>query len=143
MNRRKFAALSTSALAASRLPAFAQTPAVHPVGYAVIGLGTISDIFMRACATSRGAKVTALVTGHPKEKGTKYAAQYGIPASSIYTYETFDEIHHNKNVDAVYIGLPNSMHCDYTQRAARAGKHVLCEKPMAISSAECRVPHHD
>ncbi len=63
---------------------------------------------------------------------------YGIPESSIYTYETFDKIRSNPAVDAVYIGLPNSMHCEYTVRAAAAGKHVLCEKPMAISSAECR-----
>jgi predicted dehydrogenase len=63
---------------------------------------------------------------------------YGIPKSSIYTYETFDKIRDNPDVDAIYIGLPNSMHSEYTVRGAQAGKHVLCEKPMAISSAECR-----
>ena len=134
MNRRDFTRLSALALAATRLPA-QQT---WPVGYAAIGLGTISDIFMRACAQSQTSKITALVTGHPDTKGIKYAAQYGIPESSIYTYETFDRIRENKAVDAVYVGLPNSMHCEYTVRAAKAGKHVLCEKPMAISSAECR-----
>jgi predicted dehydrogenase len=72
------------------------------------------------------------------EKGRKYAAMYGIPESSIYIYEQFDRLRENKAVDAVYIGLPNSMHCEYTVRAAEAGKHVLCEKPMAISSDECR-----
>lgn len=138
MNRREFAIRSSIALAARSLPGLGQIPAARPVGYAAIGLGTISDIFIRACANSSTAKVTALVTGHPKDKGVKYAAQYGIPESSIYSYETFDEIRKNKDVDAVYVGLPNSMHCEYTQRAARAGKHVLCEKPMAISSAECR-----
>ena len=93
---------------------------------------------MRACAQSQTAKVTALVTGHPDTKGVKYAAMYGIPKTSIYTYETFDRIRDNENIDAVYVGLPNSMHCEYTVRAAQAGKHVFCEKPMAISSAECR-----
>ncbi len=93
---------------------------------------------MRACANSQTAKITALVTGHPAEKGTKYAAMYGIPKSSIYTYEEYERLADNKAVDAVYIGLPNSMHREYTVRAARIGKHVLCEKPMAISSAECR-----
>jgi predicted dehydrogenase len=63
---------------------------------------------------------------------------YGIPASSVYTYETFDQLRSNPEVDAIYVGLPNSMHCEYTMRGARAGKHVLCEKPMAISSVECR-----
>jgi predicted dehydrogenase len=138
MNRRDFTQLSAAALAATHLPLQAQPSGTKPVGYAAVGLGTISDIFMRACANSHSAKITALVTGHPKEKGERYAAQYGIPASSIYTYETFDRIRDNKAIDAVYIGLPNSMHAEYTKRGAAAGKHVLCEKPMAISSAECR-----
>jgi predicted dehydrogenase len=139
MSRRNFTRLSALALAATRMPSFAQTPASEqkPVGYAAIGLGTISDLFIRACAESKTAKITALVTGHPDTKGKHYAAMCGIPESSIYTYETFDRIRDNKDIDAVYIGLPNSMHREYTVRAAQAGKHVLCEKPMAISSAEC------
>ncbi len=132
MNRREFTRLSSLALGATQLPA------AKPVGYAAVGLGTISDIFMQACALSKTSKITALVTGHPETKGRKYAAQYGIPETSIYTYETFDRLRENAAVDAVYIGLPNSMHCDYTVRAAAAGKHVLCEKPMAVSSEECR-----
>jgi len=139
MNRREFTKLSAFALAWKSLPSLAQTAASQkPVGYAAIGLGTISDIFMRACANSQTAKVTALVTGHPDTKGVKYAAMYGIPKTSIYTYETFDRIRDNRDVDAVYVGLPNSMHCEYTVRGAQASKHVLCEKPMAISSGECR-----
>ncbi len=136
MKRREFTQLTAMTLAAASLPrAYAQE---QPVGYAAIGLGTISDIFMRACATSSKAKITALVTGHPDTKGIHYADLYGIPRSSIYTYDSFDRIRDNKAVDAVYVGLPNSMHREFTERAAHAGKHVLCEKPMAISSAECR-----
>jgi predicted dehydrogenase len=140
MDRRTFTRLSALALAATGLPSFAQTSVVEnkPVGYAAIGLGTICDIFMRGCANSKTAKITALVTGHAETKGKHYAAMYGIPETSIYSYEDFDRIHDNKDVDAVYIGLPNSMHREYTLRGAKAGKHVLCEKPMAISSAECR-----
>jgi predicted dehydrogenase len=142
MNRRQFTKVSALALASTHLPSFAQSTAgaavEKPIGFAAVGLGTISDIFMRACANSRSAKITALVTGHPDEKGAKYAALYGIPKSSIYTYDEYERLGDNKAVDAVYIGLPNSMHCDYTVRAAKMGKHVLCEKPMAISSAECR-----
>jgi predicted dehydrogenase len=139
MDRRQFTKTSALALAATRLPSLAQAPAAQkPVGFAAVGLGTISDIFMRACANSQTAKITALVTGHPTEKGSKYSAMYGIPKTSIYTYEQYERLADNKEVDAVYIGLPNSMHCEYTVRAARIGKHVLCEKPMAISSAECR-----
>ncbi len=140
MDRREFTKLSVFALASTCLPSYAQSASFSqkPVGYAAIGLGTISDIFMRACAQAQTAKITALVTGHPDTKGVKYSALYGIPKTSVYTYETFDRILDNKDIDAVYVGLPNSMHCEYTVRAAQAGKHVLCEKPMAISSAECR-----
>ena len=139
MNRRDFTQLLALALPAARLPLTAQTPpAQKPVGYAVVGLGGISDIFMRACAQSQHSKVVALVSGHAEEKGPKYSELYNIPKSSIYTYETYDQIKNNPEIDAVYIGLPNSMHKEYTVRAAAAGKHVLCEKPMAISSAECR-----
>ncbi|HKR32156.1 MAG TPA: Gfo/Idh/MocA family oxidoreductase [Terriglobales bacterium] len=138
MNRREFTKLSAVALAGRYLPMNLNTSANKPVGYAAVGLGTISDIFMRACANSQTAKITALVTGHPDTKGMKYSAMYGIPKTSIYTYETFDRIRENPDVDAIYVGLPNSMHAEYTIRGAQAGKQVLCEKPMAISSAECR-----
>ncbi len=64
--------------------------------------------------------------------------QYNVPTTSIYSYEDFDRIAANSAVDAVYVALPNSMHAEYTIRAARAGKHVLCEKPMDVTSAQCR-----
>ncbi len=136
MNRRTFTRLSALAAAASAVPLRAQSQ--QPLRFAAVGLGSISDIFIRACAQSTKCKVTALVSGHADQKAPKYQAQYNIPQTSVYTYERFDEIAHDPNIDAVYIGLPNSMHAEYTIRAAKAGKHVLCEKPMAISSAECR-----
>jgi predicted dehydrogenase len=74
--------------------------------------------------------------GTPGEKAAKLAPEYGIAEKSIYSYENFDRIADNKEVDAVYIGLPNSMHAEYTIRAAKAGKHVLCEKPMATTVAD-------
>ena len=140
MDRREFAKLSAFALASSFVPSFSQLAfgQEKPVGYAAIGLGRICDIFMRACTLTTSSKITALVTGHPDTKGVKYADMYGVPKTSIYSYDTFDRIADNKDVDAVYIGLPNSMHKEFVLRAAAAGKHVLCEKPMAISSAECR-----
>jgi predicted dehydrogenase len=66
------------------------------------------------------------------------AAEYGVPTGSIYSYENYDEIAKNPDIDAVYIALPNSMHAEYSIRAAKAGKHVLCEKPMATSVEDCR-----
>jgi len=139
MDRRDFARLSALALAATCLPAAAaqQTPA-RPFGFAAVGLGTISDIFSRSLVSSSTTKLTAVVTGHPDTKGAAYTQQYSLAPGSVYTYETYNRIRDNAAIDAVYIGLPNSMHAEYTIRAAEAGKHVLCEKPMALSSAECR-----
>lgn len=148
MDRRDFARLSALTLAASCLTgsSSAEPPSVEqvssspikPVGFAPVGLGTISDIFMQGLVTAHHARLAAVVTGHPMEKGKHYASLYNLQPDAIYTYNTYAKLRDNPEVDAVYIGLPNSMHCDYTVRAAEAGKHVLCEKPMAISSAECR-----
>ncbi len=101
--------------------------------YCIVGLGRISmDHFMPACKMSQKSVVTAFVSGH-RDKAEKLAGSYNVPAKNIYSYENYDEIANNKEIDAVYIALPNSMHAEYTIRAANAGKHVLCEKPMATS----------
>jgi predicted dehydrogenase len=139
MDRRHFAKLSALTLAATQLPTPAEAQASdYTIGYAPVGLGDISNTFMNQVQHSKHAKITGLVTGHPAEKGTKYGDMYHVPKDSIYTYETYNNIRDNKAIDAVYIGLPNSMHMEYTIRAAEAGKHVLCEKPMANNPAECR-----
>ena len=106
-----------------------------PVGYAIIGLGRISDQFMAGVAQTKSSKITGLVSGHP-EKAATIAAKYGVPKSSIYSYEEMDKMRDNKDIDATYIGLPNSMHAEYTIRSAKAGKHVLCEKPMCTTVKE-------
>ena len=128
-------------LAAHYLPhALAQTPALESprrIGYAVIGLGRIATHFLAGAAQSEHSRITALVSGH-RDKALRIAAQHNVPTTSIYDYENFDRIASNPAVDAVYIALPNSMHAEYTIRAARAGKHVLCEKPMDVTSAQCR-----
>ncbi len=101
--------------------------------YCIVGLGRISmGHFMPACKLSQRSQVTAFVSGH-RDKADRMAAQYGVPAKNIYSYENYNEIGSNEDIDAVYIALPNSMHAEYTIRAANAGKHVLCEKPMATS----------
>ena len=143
LTRRDFAKLGTLSLAARFAPILEAAPALEAqipqkkTGYAVIGLGIIAGHFLPAAGSTTNSRITALVSGH-RDKADRIAAQYGVPAGSIYNYENFDEIAHNPAVDAVYVALPNSMHAEFTMRAAKAGKHVLCEKPMAISSAECR-----
>jgi predicted dehydrogenase len=123
-------------IAARFAPVLSAQTEERKTGYAIIGLGRIASHFMPATRMTSNSKVTALVSGH-RDKALRIGADYGVPESSIYNYENFDSIASNKAVDAVYVALPNSMHAEYTIRAAKAGKHVLCEKPMATSVEEC------
>ena len=134
LTRRDFAKLGTLTLAARFAPLLHAQPSAKKTGYAVIGLGRIAGHFMPGARNTTNSQITALVSGH-RDKADRIAAEYGIPSSSIYNYENFDEIAHNPAVDAVYVALPNSMHAEYTIRAAKAGKHVLCEKPMSTNVA--------
>jgi predicted dehydrogenase len=142
VSRRSFSKLGAMGLGAQWIPrGLVQAAATtqtgqRRVGYAVIGLGRIATHFLEGTQMSAQSKITALVSGH-RDKAERIAAQYGVPPDSIYSYEDFDRIAANHAVDAVYVALPNSMHAEYTIRAAKAGKHVLCEKPMEISSARC------
>jgi predicted dehydrogenase len=135
LTRRDFAKLGTLTLAAGFAPLLHAQPSAKKTGYAVIGLGRIAGHFMPGARNTTNSQITALVSGH-RDKADRIAAEYGIPSSSIYNYENFDEIAHNPAVDAVYVALPNSMHAEYTIRAAKAGKHVLCEKPMSTNVAD-------
>jgi predicted dehydrogenase len=113
-------------------------PPDHRIGYAIVGLGRIAlEEMIPAIAQSRRSKVTALVSGHP-EKAAAVALRLGIDPRNIYSYERYDELRNNRDVQGVYIALPNSLHAEYTIRAAKAGKHVLCEKPMATNSRDCQ-----
>lgn len=108
------------------------------LGVALVGLGSLStNQIAPALQKTTNCRLAAIVTGTP-DKEKKWADKYGIPAGSIYNYDNFDKIASDETVDIVYIVLPNSMHHEFTIRAAKAGKHVLCEKPMANSAQECR-----
>ncbi|HTX74913.1 MAG TPA: Gfo/Idh/MocA family oxidoreductase [Terracidiphilus sp.] len=135
LTRRDFGKIGALSLAARFVPTLDAQASARKTGYAIIGLGRIAGHFMPGVQLTTNSSVTALVSGHP-DKAARIAAQYGVPASSIYNYDNFDEIAHNPTVDAVYVALPNSMHAEYTIRAAKAGKHVLCEKPMCTSVAD-------
>ena len=108
------------------------------LGVAVVGLGRLSlTQILPAFAQSGNVRVTALVSGDPA-KARVVAAQYDVPKNGLYDYKTFDTIKQNPDVDIVYIVLPNALHAEFTVRAAAAGKHVLCEKPMATSVADAQ-----
>jgi predicted dehydrogenase len=113
-------------------------PPGERVGYAVVGLGHIAlGEVLPALAQSRRSKLVALVSGSP-DKAAAVAREHGIEPRHIYTYENYEELRNNPAVQVVYIALPNSLHAEYTLRAAKAGKHVLCEKPMATSAKDCQ-----
>jgi predicted dehydrogenase len=135
MTRRTFQ-IAVAGAAASTLTHGQNAPG-KKIGYCIIGLGRISmNEFMPGVKLTESCRITGIVSGH-RDKALKVAQQYGVPESSIYSYENMDEIRNNRDIDAVYVALPNSMHAEYTVRSAKAGKHVLCEKPMAVDSQEC------
>ncbi len=106
-------------------------------GYAIVGLGHLSVTeILPAFGHSLYSRVTALVSGD-RAKAEKLATQYGVKQSSIYDYKEYEKLAGNPEVQAIYIVLPNSMHPEYTERGARLGKHILCEKPMATRAADC------
>src|SRR5580658_6403148 len=137
LTRREFNRLALAGAASQVVsPLLAQDGGDRKIGYCMIGLGRISmGHFMPGVLASKNSRITGLVSGH-RDKALAQAAKYGVPESSIYSYENMDEIKNNPSIDAVYVALPNSMHAEYTIRSARAGKHVLCEKPMATTVAD-------
>ncbi len=107
------------------------------LGVALVGLGNYATSQLApALQQTQHCYLAGIVTGTPA-KAEAWKAQYHIPEKNIYNYDNFDSISNNPDIDIVYVVLPNNMHADYTIRAARAGKHVSCEKPMALTVTDC------
>ena len=103
------------------------------VGYAVVGLGELTEAELYpAFSLSARSKLTALVTGD-REKALVQARQLGLKDEDVYDYDHFEELEGRADVQAVFIVLPNSLHREFAVRAAKIGKHVLCEKPLSVS----------
>jgi len=112
-------------------------PPGRKLGWAIVGLGSLAiNQILPAFAKCEKSKVVAFVSGHP-DKANKLALRYGVNSKNIYNYQNYDSIKDNPEVDVIYIVLPNGMHAEYTIRGLEAGKHVLCEKPMANTPADC------
>jgi glucose-fructose oxidoreductase len=108
------------------------------IGVALVGLGYYStDLLAPALQQTKNCYLAGIVTGTPA-KAEAWKAKYGIPDKNIYNYQNFDQIANNADIDVVYVVLPPSMHKEYVIRAANAGKHVWCEKPMALTVKECQ-----
>src|SRR5438034_4188447 len=113
-------------------------PPGKKLGWAIVGLGSLSiHQILPAFAKCEKSKVVAFVSGHP-DKANKLALRYGVNPKNIFNYQNYDTIKDNSEVDIIYIVLPNGMHAEYTVRGLQAGKHVLTEKPMANTPAECQ-----
>ncbi len=109
---------------------------MRKLGIALVGLGNyIEKQLAPALRETRSCRLAGIVTGTP-DKIERWQRKYDIPGSNVYTYDTFDRIADNPDIDIVYVVLPNALHKEYTLRAAAAGKHVICEKPMAVNAEE-------
>ena len=108
------------------------------LGIALVGLGSYSkNQLAPALQQTQNCRLAGIVTGTPS-KATEWMQKYNIPKENVYDYKTFDRIADNKDIDVVYVVLPNSMHEEFVVRAAKAGKDVICEKPMAITPQACQ-----
>jgi len=111
---------------------------VPKLGVAIVGIGSLSlGQIIPALQATQHCRLAALVSGSTG-KLRDVGARYGVPVSCQYSYDGFEKIADNPAIDFVYIVLPNALHAEFTVRAARAGKHVFCEKPMAVSIEQCR-----
>lgn len=141
-NRRDFIKKSAIGLGGIALTASAFSPFIlnqnRKLGVALVGLGYYStDLLAPALQLTNNCYLAGIVTGTPS-KAEKWQKKYNIPDSNIYNYENFDSIANNPEIDVVYVVLPTSMHAEFTIRAANAGKHVWCEKPMAVTEKDCQ-----
>ncbi|MDX1932521.1 MAG: Gfo/Idh/MocA family oxidoreductase [Capsulimonadales bacterium] len=138
MTRRDALMRTAAVLTPSLAPlsfAQAQDDASKKLGWAIVGIGGLSmGQILPGFAECTKSRVTALVSGSPA-KAKEQAEKYG--AKRVYHYDNYDNIKSDPDIDVVYIVLPNGMHAEYTIRALNAGKHVLCEKPMANTPEEC------
>ncbi len=108
------------------------------LGVALVGLGYYStDLLAPALQQTKNCYLAGIVTGTPS-KAEVWKKKYNIPDKNVYNYQNFDQIANNADIDIVYVVLPPSMHEEYVVRAANAGKHVFCEKPMAITAKQCQ-----
>ncbi|MES2891275.1 MAG: Gfo/Idh/MocA family oxidoreductase [Bacteroidota bacterium] len=126
------------------LPSFIELPfsnqnqgAEKKLNIALVGLGRYAGYIAEGLEKATHCNLTGIVTGTPA-KSVAWKAKYNLQDKNIYNYQNFDEIAGNKDIDLVYVVLPNAMHKEFTIRAAAAGKHVIVEKPMAITVSDCR-----
>lgn len=142
VSRRRFLGqLSAAAASIALVPALSRAvdrPAGgRKLGVALVGLGGYSTNQLGpALRLTEHCKLAGVVTGD-RAKGARWAQEYGFPEASIHGYDTMARMADNPEIDIVYVVTPNGLHAEHCIAAAKAGKHVICEKPMANTVAEC------
>ena len=140
-SRREFVLGATAAAAAPLVGGTVEARTKDParkLGFAICGLGNLSEHQIApALQKTEHCRLSGLITDSP-EKARQWQAKYGIPAANVFSYDTMDRLAHNKDIDVIYIVTPNAQHADQTLKAAKAGKHVICEKPMEVSVEKCQ-----
>ncbi|MBX3254250.1 MAG: Gfo/Idh/MocA family oxidoreductase [Chitinophagaceae bacterium] len=130
--------LAALTFANQAFPLIRTTAPRQNLGVALVGLGYYStDLLAPALQLTKHCSLKGIITGS-SEKAKKWQQQYKIPEKNTYDYEGFKNIANNPDIDIIYIVLPPSMHAEYVIKAAEAGKHVWCEKPMAVTVDECQ-----
>ncbi|MBT8220701.1 MAG: Gfo/Idh/MocA family oxidoreductase [Bacteroidia bacterium] len=139
MRRRQFIKQSVIIGAASAYPFICKSAIPKKkLGVALVGLGSYSTGQLApALQKTRFCELVGIVTGSP-EKIPRWQRQYKIKDANVYNYENMHRIADNKNIDVIYIVVPTGLHMKYSVIAANAGKHVWCEKPMAMTEEECQ-----
>jgi glucose-fructose oxidoreductase len=129
---------TAAVLAAGPLSLYAErSRQQRTLGIALVGLGKYSTGQLGpALKQTKNCKLMGVVTGS-REKGEQWAKDHGFPVKNIYSYDTMHQLADNKDIDIVYVVTPNGLHATHAIAAAQAGKHVICEKPMARTVAEC------
>src|SRR5882757_9856234 len=134
--------ISALAIQLAPIAGWADSKHVHNDSYdgpvlrvAIMGLGSYGNRVAEAMRSCVKAKLVGVISGTPS-KITAWRAKYNIPAKNCYNYENFDGIKNNPDIDAVYVITPNGLHHDQVIRVAKAGKHVICEKPMALNAQQ-------
>ncbi|MGA9875331.1 MAG: Gfo/Idh/MocA family oxidoreductase, partial [Solirubrobacteraceae bacterium] len=129
-------ALAAGAPSSSRAEILAANQG-RPLGVALLGLGNYATGELGpSLRETKFCRLAGVVSGHP-EKAAQWARDYDLPAKNLYNYENFDRIADNPDIDIVYVVTPPAIHPEFVIRAARAGKHVISEKPLATSVADC------
>ena len=127
----------SSTLAVEKTSSKLPMPSEKKSGWAIVGLGKFATKqIIPSFADCKYSKLVALVSGSP-DKAQRIAKQHDLNPENIYNYDNYDTIRDNPEVDIIYIILPNGLHAQYTIRGAEAGKHIMCEKPMANTPEEC------